>query len=114
MQPCGGGKSSAGSDSLRPSLRNDGGVCRVSAARPDGSLDVTDADGIAARLPVTYVTAHVELGYATTTARSQGVTADVTHNLVGPGTAREDLYVAMSRGRAANPRTGTTTCGTPG
>ena len=48
------------------------------------------------------MTSHVELGYATTTARSQGVTADLTHNIVGPGTAREDLYVAMSRGRASN------------
>lgn len=74
----------------------------ITAAGPDGGLDVTDPDGIRALLPAAYVTSHVELGYATTTARSQGVTADVTHNLVGPGTAREDLYVAMSRGRAAN------------
>lgn len=72
------------------------------ATRPDGGLDVTDPDGTRAVLPTAYVTQHVELGYATTTARSQGVTADVTHNLVGPGTAREDLYVAMSRGRAVN------------
>lgn len=82
-------------------VRN-GTVWTVTATHPDGSLDVTDPDGTRAVLPALYVTQHVELGYATTTARSQGVTADVTHNLVGPGTAREDLYVAMSRGRAAN------------
>ena len=82
-------------------VRN-GTLWTVTAARPDGCLDVTDPGGTRALLPATYVTKHVELGYATTTARSQGVTADVTHNLIGPGTAREDLYVAMSRGRAAN------------
>ena len=82
-------------------VRN-GTLWTVAAVRPDGSLDVTDPDGARALLPAAYVTRHVELGYATTTARSQGVTADVTHNLIGPGTAREDLYVAMSRGRAAN------------
>jgi energy-coupling factor transporter ATP-binding protein EcfA2 len=74
----------------------------VTASRRDGSLDVTDPDGTRAALPAAYVTRHVELGYATTTARSQGFTTDVTHNLVGSGSAREDLYVAMSRGRAAN------------
>ena len=82
-------------------VRN-GTLWTVTATRPDGSLDVTDPDGTRAVLPATYVTAHVELGYATTTARSQGATVDVTHNLIGPGSAREDLYVAMSRGRAAN------------
>ena len=82
-------------------VRN-GTLWTVTATRRDGSVDVTDPDGTRAVLPGTYVTAHVELGYATTTARSQGVTVDTTRNLVGPGTAREDLYVAMSRGRAAN------------
>ncbi|HEY3548767.1 MAG TPA: MobF family relaxase [Propionicimonas sp.] len=82
-------------------VRN-GTLWRVAGVRLDGSLDVTDLDGFSACLPVSYVAAHVELGYATTTARSQGVTADVTHNLVFAGTTREDLYVAMSRGRATN------------
>ncbi|OZB47245.1 MAG: hypothetical protein B7X40_09740 [Cellulomonas sp. 14-74-6] len=82
-------------------VRN-GTLWHVTATHPDGSLHVTDADGAATRLPAAYVAAHVELGYATTTARSQGLTVDLTHNLVAPGTAREDLYVAMSRGRHAN------------
>jgi hypothetical protein len=54
------------------------------------------------RLPAGYVTEHVELGYATTTARSQGITVDETHTVATPGMAREDLYVAMSRGRTLN------------
>ncbi len=58
-------------------VRN-GTLWTVTATRPDGSLDVTDPDGTRALLPATYVTEHVELGYATTTARSQGVTADLT------------------------------------
>lgn len=82
-------------------VRN-GTLWHVTTTHPEGSLDVIDTDGAATRLPAGYVTAHVELGYATTTARSQGLTVDVTHNLVAPGTAREDLYVAMSRGRHAN------------
>jgi len=54
------------------------------------------------RFPAQYVAEHIELGYATTTARTQGVTADATHTVAAAGMAREDLYVAMSRGRAIN------------
>ncbi len=82
-------------------VRN-GTMWRVTGAGIDGSLDVIDLDGFPAHLPASYVMAHVELGYATTTARSQGVTVDATHTLVAADAAREDLYVAMSRGRAVN------------
>ena len=44
----------------------------------------------------------MELGYATTIHRAQGITTDETHLVVGPDTTREALYVGMSRGRAAN------------
>jgi conjugative relaxase-like TrwC/TraI family protein len=54
------------------------------------------------RLPAAYVAAHVELGYATSTARTQGITADETHTIAAPGMAHEDLYVAMTRGRHHN------------
>jgi hypothetical protein len=54
------------------------------------------------RLPARYVRDHVELGYATTIHRAQGITTDETHLVVGPDTTREALYVGMSRGRAAN------------
>ena len=53
-------------------------------------------------LPSAYVAEHVELGYATSTARTQGMTVDETHTVAAPGMAREDLYVGMSRGRDLN------------
>jgi ATP-dependent exoDNAse (exonuclease V) alpha subunit len=75
----------------------------------DGALRVrapsTPGRGGARRtvlLPATYVAEHVELGYATSTARTQGTTVDETHTTAAPGMAREDLYVAMSRGRDSN------------
>ncbi len=42
------------------------------------------------------------LGYAVTAHRAQGVTTDTAHVLVEPSTTRENLYVAMTRGRASN------------
>ncbi|NTW41647.1 MAG: conjugal transfer protein, partial [Cellulomonadaceae bacterium] len=41
-------------------------------------------------------------GYATTTARAQGITVDESHTIATPGMAHEDLYVAMTRGRDRN------------
>ena len=54
------------------------------------------------RLPAVYVAEHVDLGYATTTHRAQGITVDTSHALADPATSREALYVAMTRGRDAN------------
>ena len=51
------------------------------------------------RLPNEYVADSVELGYATTTARAQGLTVDTVHVLVDAHTNRESLYVAATRGR---------------
>ena len=51
------------------------------------------------RLPADYVAHHVELAYATTTARAQGRTVDTTHVLVDDTLTRESLYVAVTRGR---------------
>ncbi|GAA4064992.1 hypothetical protein GCM10023065_15780 [Microbacterium laevaniformans] len=42
------------------------------------------------------------LGYAVTAYRAQGITTDTAHAVVEPGTTRENLYVAMTRGRASN------------
>ena len=78
---------------------------KVDAVERHGALRVRPAgEGSAptVRLPAAYVAEHVELGYATTTARSQGITVDETHTVAAPGMAREDLYVAMSRGRDLN------------
>jgi len=53
-------------------------------------------------LPAKYVRDHVELGYAVTSHRAQGITTDTAHVVVAPSMPRENLYVAMTRGREAN------------
>ena len=98
---------------------HNGDLWTIADVHPDGSLLVVpeprhdtahgtsdDPAGgtapVSIRLPARYVRDHVELGYATTIHRAQGITTDETHLVVGPDTTREALYVGMSRGRAAN------------
>ena len=49
-----------------------------------------------------YLREHVTLGYAATVHSAQGVTADSCHAIVGEGSSRAMLYVAMTRGRQNN------------
>ena len=42
------------------------------------------------------------LGYAVTAYRAQGVTVETSHVLVDPSMTRENLYVALTRGKDAN------------
>lgn len=74
-------------------VRTDGAVVarRLGASR-----------GCSVILPASYVAEHVELGYAVTSYRAQGVTTDTAHVLVEPSMTRENLYVAMTRGRTLN------------
>jgi len=75
----------------------------VTATGKDGTMTVRQAGGHGVVvLPTDYVARHVELGYATTAYRSQGRTVGTAHALVSPGTTREALYVAATRGREAN------------
>ncbi|MFF7995078.1 MobF family relaxase [Kitasatospora xanthocidica] len=53
-------------------------------------------------LPADYVRAHVELGYASTVHRAQGVTVETAHALVSRRTSRESAYVAATRGAETN------------
>jgi conjugative relaxase-like TrwC/TraI family protein len=90
-------------------VRN-GALWDVVAVLPDGGLRVRPAvpgqepDVVprTVRLPAAYVTDDVELGYAMTVARTQGMTVDETHTIATPAMGREDLYVAMTRGRHLN------------
>ena len=85
-------------------VRN-GDTWSINAVRDDGSITIHRTGrklGGAIVLPARYVAEHVDLGYAVTAHRAQGVTVDTAHVLVEPTTTRENLYVAMTRGRRAN------------
>ena len=83
---------------------------------PDGTPHVTPAAGVVASvtpavtpagtgarvLPADYVTAHVELAYATTAHGTQGDTVTAAHLVVGEDTGAAAAYVGMTRGRTAN------------
>lgn len=75
----------------------------VAATNADGSIRARGPDGIEeVLLPPGYVTSSVELGYAVTAHRAQGATVDTCHAITSASTTRENLYVAMSRGRHSN------------
>ncbi|WP_462052413.1 ATP-dependent DNA helicase [Rhodococcus sp. RS1C4] len=83
-------------------VRN-GDLWTVETAHRDGSLSVRHLDhGGRVRLPADYVRERCELGYATTIHRAQGITVDAVHVLVDDTMNRQALYVALTRGRAAN------------
>jgi hypothetical protein len=91
-------------------VRN-GALWTVTATHPDGSLTVTPfvhdsvADGHSAtqiHLPSTYVADHVDLGYATTAYRAQGITVEDCYVVAAGDMSRQALYVAMTRGRSRN------------
>ncbi|MEU1970529.1 MobF family relaxase [Microbacterium sp. NPDC019599] len=81
---------------------------RVVRTFDDGSLAVRRLSrggklGGAVVLPASYVEANVELGYAITVHRAQGMTVDTAHAIIdGDRATREQLYVAMTRGATAN------------
>lgn len=77
----------------------------ITKVRPDGSVTVRPAGpgrGESIVLPADYVAQHLDLGYAVTSYRAQGMTVDTSHVLVDPSMTRENLYVALTRGRDAN------------
>ncbi len=68
-----------------------------------GALDVVhNHTGKHMRLPADYVDKNVQLGYATTVHGAQGVTADTSHTVTEGAESRQQLYVALTRGREAN------------
>ena len=77
---------------------------RVTHVSRDGLMTVErlDAKGECVTLPAAYVAEHVDLGYAVTAHRAQGLTVDTSHVVVSSTTTRENLYVSMTRGREAN------------
>lgn len=87
----------------RSDFVKNGDMWTVTDRAADGALTVQHVGhGGKVTLPSEYVARHVELGYATTVHRSQGMTVDVGRVLVEPSMSREQLYVAMTRGRGEN------------
>lgn len=78
-------------------------VWTVRAVHADGAMTVRhqDHNGIIT-LPAEYVRDNAMLGYAATIHRTQGMTCDTTHAMIGSGLSRALAYVAASRGRESN------------
>jgi hypothetical protein len=77
----------------------------ITRLHDDGQITLRRAGyryGATIRLSATYVAEHVDLGYAVTGHGAQGITVDTGHAVVVPGTTREQLYVALTRGRQSN------------
>jgi conjugative relaxase-like TrwC/TraI family protein len=84
---------------------NNGDRWHITDLHRDGSLVVERLDPRGREgtvLPPDYVAEHLDLGYAVTAHRAQGVTVDTAHVVVTASTTRESLYVSMTRGRDAN------------
>ena len=92
-------------------IRN-GDLWDVLTTHDDGSLTLVKATRSGPRpsertsrtvhLNAAYVAEQVDLGYACTTHRAQGITVEAAHVFAAPGMTRENLYVAMTRGRTSN------------
>lgn len=90
---------------MRDGWVKNGDRWRVTDIRRDGAVVVKRmGPGRAGHtvLPAEYVADHVDLGYAVTAHRAQGITVDTAHVVVTTSTTRENLYVSMTRGRDSN------------
>jgi hypothetical protein len=94
--PCGGWVRNG--DRWRATDVNDDGSVIVSRL---GSSTTASNTGCVT-LPAAYVAEHVDLGYAVSAHRAQGITVDTAHVVVSSATTRESLYVSMTRGSGSN------------
>ncbi|WOF24755.1 MobF family relaxase [Microbacterium betulae] len=77
----------------------------VTEVRDDGALTLRRAGrtwGASVVVPAKYAAEHLDLGYAITSYRAQGITVDSSHVLADASMTRETFYVAMTRGRKQN------------
>ncbi|MDO5744820.1 MAG: MobF family relaxase [Micrococcaceae bacterium] len=85
-------------------IRNGTLITVSGSPNPDGSIaGIRHDNGARITLGAGYLAESVELGYATTAHRSQGITVDTGHTLVSEGRlTRELFYVSMTRGKSGN------------
>jgi hypothetical protein len=77
----------------------------ITNIRDDGSVTIRRLGrnaGASVVLPAAYAAEHLDLGYATSVHRAQGLTVDTAHAVATEAATRELLYVAMTRGRQTN------------
>jgi conjugative relaxase-like TrwC/TraI family protein len=90
---------------LRGGWVRNGDRWQITDVRADGSVVARRLDrkfGGTVMLPAAYVAEYLDLGYAVTAHRAQGITVDTAHVVVTGSTTRENLYVSMTRGRDSN------------
>jgi conjugative relaxase-like TrwC/TraI family protein len=77
----------------------------VTEVHDDGALTLRRVGrkwGASVVIPAEYAAEHLDLGYAVTSYRAQGITVDSSHVLADASMTRETFYVAMTRGREEN------------
>ncbi|UTM39815.1 relaxase domain-containing protein (plasmid) [Rhodococcus pyridinivorans] len=80
-----------------------GDLWTVAEIGDDGSLRLrNNISGGQVTVAADYITDNVQLGYATTVHRSQGMTVGSCHVLAGANMDRQSLYVALTRGKNTN------------
>lgn len=85
-------------------MRN-GDRWKITRVRDDGPITFRPTSrrfGGAIVLPAAYVSEFVDLGYAVTAHRAQGIPTDTAHAVATSRSTRENFYVSMTRGRHAN------------
>lgn len=91
------------SDGGRVGRVKNGDLWTVAEIGDDGSLRLRNQiSGGEVTVAADYITDNVQLGYATTVHRSQGMTVGSCHVLAAANMDRQSLYVAMTRGKKTN------------
>lgn len=74
----------------------------ITSATASSINAVREDTGAPISIPKAYAETSIELGYACTIHRSQGLTVDTCHVAISTEYNREQLYVAMTRGKQKN------------
>ncbi|WP_404316542.1 MobF family relaxase [Prescottella equi] len=91
------------SDGGRAGRVKNGDLWTVAEIGTDGSLRLRNQiSGGEVTVAADYITDNIQLGYATTVHRSQGMTVGSCHVLAAGNMDRQALYVAMTRGKNTN------------